>query len=75
VIEVVAAFRGVKNTTGISLEVIVGSINGDASWSGLDGGFKGSNALGLDSFVRYSINFSFRGLVIACSVLTFIWVS
>ena len=74
-IEVVTAFLGVKNTTGVSLEVVVGSINGDASWSGLDGGFKGSNALGFDGFVGYSINFSFGGFSRACSVSANIWVS
>jgi hypothetical protein len=61
VIEVVTAFCGVKDTSSVTLEVVVGSINGDASWSRLDGGFKGGNTLGFDSSVGNSVNNSFGG--------------
>ena len=73
-IEVVTAFFGVKDTSSVTLEIVVGSINGDTSWSRLDGGFKGSNALGFDSFVGNSVNNSFGGFGFAMLGLCYVWV-
>jgi len=59
VIEVVTAFLGVEDTSGVTLEVVVGSINRDASWSSGDGGFKGGDALRFDGFVGLNVDLTF----------------
>jgi len=56
VIEVVTTFLGVEDTSGVTLEVVVSSINRDASWSSLNGRFKGSDALSLDGLMGYNLN-------------------
>jgi hypothetical protein len=74
-VEVVSTFLGVKDTTGVTLEVVVGSINRDASWSGLNGGFKGGDAPGLDGFVGNSVDNSIAGFGFATLGLCNVWIS
>jgi len=51
VIEVGSSSTVVENTSGVTLEVVVGSIDGNASWSSGDGGFEGRNVVVLDGSV------------------------
>jgi hypothetical protein len=74
VIEVVTAFSGVEDTTGITLEIVVGSINRDASWSRLNCGFSGRNALGFDGFVRNSVNKSLTGFGFTFLGFSNVWI-
>jgi len=52
VIEVVMVSTVVEDTTGVTLEVVVGGVNGDSDWTGSDGSFEGRDVLVGDRSVR-----------------------
>ena len=74
-VEVVSTSLGVKDTTGISLEVVVGSINGNTGWSSSNSGLQGWDALGFDGLVFSSKDLSFGFLGSAASGFSNVWVS
>jgi len=49
VIEVVSSSTVVEDTSRVTLEVVVGSIDGNTCWSSGDSGFQGTNVVVLDS--------------------------
>ena len=55
-IEVVTISTVVEDTSSVTLEVVVGSIDGNASWSLGDGFHQGFPVVVLDSFVGYSFD-------------------
>jgi hypothetical protein len=60
----------VENTTGVTLEIVVGSINGNASWSLFDGFYQGFPIVVSDSFVGYSLDNSLVFGIFALSTLS-----
>jgi hypothetical protein len=76
VIEVRSFSAVVEDTTGVTLEIVVGSIDGNASWSSGDGGFQGVNTVVLDSSVGCSFDLSLEFFSIAMfTSLGSVWVS
>jgi len=56
VIEVGSISTVVEDTTSVTLEVVVGSIDGNTCWSGSDSGFQGSRVVVFDRSVRCNLD-------------------
>lgn len=74
VIKVVSSSTVVEDTSGVTLEVVVGSIDGDASWSSGDGGFQGGDVLVSDGSVGCNSDNSLGFAGFARSSLSNVWV-
>jgi hypothetical protein len=74
VIEVRSISTVVEDTSSVTLEVVVGSINGNASWSSSDGRFQGGDAVVLDGSVGGSSDNTLGFGGFASSGLGNVWV-
>jgi len=74
VIEVLTSSTVVEDTSGVTLEVVVGSIDGNASWSSGDGGFQGGDVRVSDRSVGCSSDNSLGFLRFAMSGFSNVWV-
>ena len=74
VIEVRSISTVVEDSTGVTLEVVVGSIDGNASWSSGDGRFQGGDTSWLDRSVGCSSDNSLGFVRFARSGLGNVWV-
>jgi len=74
VIEARSTSAVVEDTTGVTLELVLTSINGNASWTLSNGFNQGFVMVVLDSFVGCSFDNSLVGFISASSTLSFVWI-